>query len=127
MVSFFLCFTAGASGMLAFFGGVYNDLLYFAVDLCLLAFSVYLAARGAGMLFPSAPEKEPIAGETEAGGAGLPACGAGTDDAEPAADAESRAATEPVADAESADDETENTAGTAGGEEDSDPLKKDPG
>lgn len=70
MVSFFLCFTSGASGLIAFFGGVYRDIVYFAVDLCLLAFAVRLAVRGAGALANPTPApadgaEDPAAESTE--------------------------------------------------------------
>lgn len=53
MTAFFLCFTVGLSGLIAFAGGVYNDLTYLLADLLLFAFSLYLAAKNAGVFFPA--------------------------------------------------------------------------
>ena len=53
MTAFFLCFTVGLSGLIAFAGGVYDDLTYLLADLLLFAFSLYLAAKNAGVFFPA--------------------------------------------------------------------------
>lgn len=85
MVAFFLCFTTGLSGMIAFLGGVYEDLTYLAVDFALFAFSLYLAARNAGVF--CAPADAPEGTETDAAGSDTAAeNGAAPDDAGAPAD-----------------------------------------
>lgn len=64
MTAFFLCFTVGLSGLIAFAGGVYDDLTYLLADFLLFAFALYLAAKNAGVFFPAptAQTAEPTTG-----------------------------------------------------------------
>lgn len=48
-ISFFLCTVIGGSGVIAAIGGVYSDPVYFAIDLLLLGFAVYLATGTLGV------------------------------------------------------------------------------
>lgn len=48
-ISFFLCTVVGGSDVIAAIGGVYSDPVYFAVDLFLLGFGIYLATGVVGV------------------------------------------------------------------------------